>query len=155
MLFKKVVFYKAHFRHVLASMVQRKDSSDEEEFRIGDRVRVSSRYSTYRGRYGTIVMGKTRSGFTSTFLSAYVLFDQGSLPYTIVRLESLERVPVVSVMPSTRQTSVAATVSNLNPTRRELVCEMCAQLESLDLRSQAESDDIIRIFAETVLGHRT
>ena len=135
-------------------MVQHRDSNDEEGFRVGDRVRVSSRYSTYRGRYGTIVMGKTGNGFTSTFLSAYVLFDQGSLPYTIVRLESLERVPVVNVMPSAHRGYVATTVSDSSPTRRELVREMCAQLESLDLRSQAEEDDIIRVFAEAVTRQR-
>ena len=122
-------------------------------FRVGDRVRVSSCSRKYRGRCGVIVVGREGSGFTSTFLSAYVQMkrDDGSGNFcATLRCTSLVLVPRPRLTVA-RLDSEPVARCELVRTNRDLLPEMCARLDALDLRSQAEEDDIIVAFAGVVL----
>lgn len=138
-------------------MVRHDDFDDCFPFRVGDRVRVSSCSRKYRGRCGVIVVGREGSGFTSTFLSAYVQMklDDGSGYFcATLRCTSLVLVPHPRLTVS-RLDSEPVARCELVRTNRDLLREMCARLDALDLRSQVEEDEIIVAFAGTVLDEVT
>ena len=133
------------------------ESGRSRGFRVGDRVLVSSQGSKYKGRYGTIVVGKNGSCFTSTFLSAYVQLERDgvcgiSSPYRALRCESLVFAPPVS-RDEFSSSGVPFPVAYGKPVnkKRELMREMCAQLDALALRSEDEEDGIIVAFALAIL----
>lgn len=116
---------------------------------------VSSGGSNYKGRYGTIVVGKSGRGFSSTFLSAYVQLEcgvrsGGSSSYLTLRCASLVLAPLVSREDSS-WVPIPVAFGKPVKTKRELMREMCAQLDALALRSENEEDGIIVAFAMAIL----
>lgn len=125
-------------------------------FRVGDRVLVSSGGSKYKGRYGTIVVGKSGRGFSSTFLSAYVQLECGvrggfSSYLVTLRCESLVLAPLAVSREDSLSVPIPVAFGKPVKTKRELMREMCAQLDALALRSEDEEDGIIVAFAMAIL----
>ena len=99
-----------------ANMVRHDEFDESFPFRVGDRVRVSSCSRKYRGRCGMIVVGREGSGFTSTFLSAYVQMklDDGSGYFcATLRCTSLVLVPCPSSAVAPRGSELVAHCENL------------------------------------------
>lgn len=135
-------------------MVERTAESGETDLRVGDQVLVAYGNSKYRGQVGYIVAGENGSGFTPSFLSAYVQFDvrSGKKPIRTLRCASLALAPAPKRGHRSCQERSFSSAGNGASTRRELLEVLCSRLDALALRSEGEADRLIVDFAADVVS---
>lgn len=135
-------------------MVEKTTESGETDLQVGDQVLVAYGNSKYRGQVGHIVAGENGTGFTPSFMSAYVQFDVrlGKNPIRTLRCTSLALAPAPNRWHQSFRESSYSSAGKGATTRRELLEVLCSRLDALALRSEGEADRLIVDFAVNVVS---
>lgn len=150
---KALLQWKVHVYYLYDSDMVQHTTPTEPIFDVGDRVMVINKGSRYYGRFGVVVKGYSGTGFTSTYLSAYVVFEVDKEAFRTLRCTSLAHVnhrPRGRDEQSSFVPPLPARGEPVLDSYHNLLLKLCSELEALTFQADTHANRLIVAFAEEI-----
>lgn len=141
---------------MFASDMRPHAKSTKPNFGVGDQVIVVKKGSRYKGLFGIVVRGHSGTGFTDSYLSVYVHFEEDKSAFRTLRCASLAFVNHIHrSIDRSGETSLPSSFSSCdNPSTDNFydrLKELCTELESLAIQGEMDANTLIITFAQEII----